>query len=380
MDFRLDGIDADLYELADTTLGRTLPDDVIAGDASLTGGIALGAWQALVDAGVLEALLPERMGGAGLPSYVAHALVRVGAEHGSMVPTLPVLTALLALTRDPDDDRFDDLLADVTAGRSLITSAVREPGGRWVEDMRTTATPQGDGYVLSGTKTFVQLGRTATHVLVPALAPQGPIVAVVPGQAKGVTWVDQPVQSHVPAAAMMLDRVTVPEGSILGQGMARDTAARDLDWTMSISMCAASAGTLHRALELAVAHVGERQQFGRAIGSFQAVKMQLADAHIASAAHRSMADAAAWQFFRNQPQEIRRSVAAATYLMAHDLPPAVLTCQHVLGGTGMDTDHPMHRFVVTGLDLANVLGGVDACLDRALSWAGPTDLLRAAAG
>lgn len=380
MDFRLDGLDADLYELADTTLARFLPDDVVASDASLADGIVPGAWQDLAGAGVLEALLPERLGGAGLPSYVGHALVRLGGEHGSMVPTLPVITALLALTREPDDERFDELLAEVVHGRALITSAVREPAGRWVEDMQTTATPQGDGYVLTGRKTFVQLGRSATHVLVPALAPHGPIVAVVRSGAKGVTWVDQLVQSHVPAAAMQLDHVEISSDRVLGLGESVHTAARDLDWTTSISMCAAAAGTLHRALELAVAHVSERQQFGRPIGSFQAVKMQLADAHIAAAAHRSMADAAAWQLYRRQSDEVRRSVAAATYLMAHDLPSAVLTCQHVLGGTGMDTDHPMHRFVITALDLAGMLGGVDACLDRSPAWSTPIPVLHAEVG
>lgn len=71
----------------------------------------------------------------------------------------------------------------------------------------------------------------------------------------------------------------------------------------------------------------------------------------------------------DRPDDVRRSVAAATYLMAHDLSSAVLACQHVLGGTGMDTDHSMHRFVITALDIAHLLGGVDACLDHAYSWA-----------
>lgn len=375
MDFRLDGVAADLYKLADSTLARHLPPERIAADSTLSDGVASGAWTALVDAGVIEALLPERLGGAEPEPYAAHAVVRAGAEHGSMVPTLPVVTAILALSREAS--AFEDLLREVSAGTALVTSAVREPGGRWIEDAATTALPDGEMLRLNGRKSFVQLGRQASHVLVPARTPEG-IVVVVPTDAEGITWVDHPVQSHVPAASMHLDEVAVPTTAVLGT--AADDHARYLDWAMSTSLCAAAAGTVHRALELAVDHVSTRQQFGRAIGTFQAVKMQLADVYIASSALRGVADAAAWQLSMGHHDDVRRTVAAATYLMSRDLTPAVLACQHVLGGTGMDTDHPMHRFVITALDIANLLGGVETCLDHATSWSVADSTLDARAG
>ncbi|MEV0109783.1 acyl-CoA dehydrogenase [Nocardia sp. NPDC050799] len=364
MDFRLDGEAADLYNLADTTLARQLPPERIAADSALSGGVASDAWTALIGAGVIDALLPEQLGGAGLDSYAAHAVVRAGAEHGSMVPTLPVVTAILVLSREPSS--FGNLLRDVSAGRSLVTSAVREPGGRWIQDAVTTAVVDGEVLRLNGRKAFVQLGRQASHVLVPARTPEGIVIAVVPTDAEGITWAGHPVQSHVPAASMHLDEVALPATAVLGTPA--DGHARYLDRAMSISMCAAAAGTVHRALESAVEHVSARKQFGRAIGSFQAVKMQLADAYITSSALRSVADAAAWQLSMGHNDDVRRTVAAANYLMSRDLIPAVLACQHVLGGTGMDTDHPMHRFVITALDIANLLGGVEACLDRATAW------------
>jgi 3-oxocholest-4-en-26-oyl-CoA dehydrogenase beta subunit len=130
----------------------------------------------------------------------------------------------------------------------------------------------------------------------------------------------------------------------------------------TVGSCAHQLGVLKRAVELTAEYARERQQFGRPIGSFQAVAQRLADAYIDVEAVRLTMWEAAWRCAEalSCPTEISTAkfwAADAGHRVAH-------TAVHVHGGTGIDVDAPTHRYFVTAKRNEFDLGGATVQLRR----------------
>jgi alkylation response protein AidB-like acyl-CoA dehydrogenase len=125
----------------------------------------------------------------------------------------------------------------------------------------------------------------------------------------------------------------------------------------TVGLCATQAGVLERALELTAEHARSRVQFGRAIGSFQAVAQRLADAYIDVEAVRLTMWQAAWGLDDTAVATAKFWAADAGHRVAH-------TAVHVHGGTGIDTSAPVHRYFVAAKRNEFELGGATAQLRR----------------
>ena len=149
-----------------------------------------------------------------------------------------------------------------------------------------------------------------------------------------------------------------------------------LDWLEARSQAALAAlqlGVSDEHIRRTVAYVSEREQFGRAIGSFQAVQMRMADAHIDLEALRS----ALWQLcYRLDAGLAAPSEALATAYLACEAGHRIgHSAQHVHGGIGVDLTYPIHRFLYWSRALGLALGGSAACLERLGHWLGDNDKL-----
>ena len=116
----------------------------------------------------------------------------------------------------------------------------------------------------------------------------------------------------------------------------------------TVGVCAVQAGVLERALELTAEYARSREQFGRPIGSFQAVAQRLADAYIDVEAVRLTMWQAAWLLAagsRSGP-EVAAAVASAKFWAADAGHRVAHTAVHVHGGMGIDTSYPVHRYFV----------------------------------
>ena len=117
-------------------------------------------------------------------------------------------------------------------------------------------------------------------MLVPASGPDGVLVFLVEPSDHGVTVQPQALTDGAEAGRLVLDGVKLDDGRLLGGASG---GAEVTDWLVSratVGVCAVQAGVLERALELTAEHARSREQFGRPIGSFQAVAQRLADAYI----------------------------------------------------------------------------------------------------
>lgn len=320
-------------------------------------------WADLGRAGVLGAALPESAGGAGFDLLEQCAVL---VELGRAVAPVPYLASVVmsagAVARFGDAGQRRRWATPAADGRAVLTAAMSEEHADDPYAPTTQARRAAGGWSLSGVKTAVPAGGTAQAYLVPAATDDGLTVFVVTPADPGVTVTRQTVVDGDSAALLTLDDVPVGDDRVLGTvGGGAEVAG----WLMArgtVGLCAAQLGVCERALELTAEHARTRMQFGRPIGSFQAVSQRLADAYVDVEAIRLTLWQAAWRVAEGLPSapEVATAkvwAADAGHRVAH-------TAVHVHGGMGIDLDYPLHRYFVAAKRHEFELGGATAQLRR----------------
>ena len=239
-----------------------------------------------------------------------------------------------------------------------MTVALSEELGDAPDAPSTRAERVGDGWVLSGAKAAVPFGTVADLFLVPAATPDGPRIFLVRPSDEGVAIEAQRIVDGDTEASLELTSVRLDDDGVVGD--ARLVAALIARYT--VGLCAHQLGVLERALELTAAYAREREQFGKPIGSFQAVGQRLADAYIDVEAVRLTTWEAAWRLSEGLPATAELATAKfwaadAGHRVAH-------TAVHVHGGTGIDMDGAVHRYFVAAKRNEFALGGATTHLRR----------------
>ena len=248
------------------------------------------AWQGMARLGLPGIAVPERFGGAG-GSLVDQGVVleEMGrALCGGPYFSTAVLAAQTLLAAPDDDPLAAELLEGICAGGLAVTLAVTEAGGRWDEaGVTLQATEGASGWALSGSKTFVPDGATADVILVAARTAAGISLFAVPGSAEGLTRTPLPAMDQTRKQAR-LDFTAAPGRLIGADGAGWNVIERGLR-RAAAGLAAEQAGGAQRVLELMVEYARTRHQFGRPIGSFQAVQHTCAAVLVDVEAARSAA-------------------------------------------------------------------------------------------
>jgi acyl-CoA dehydrogenase len=322
-------------------------------------------WADLAGAGILAATLPEPLGGAGLGLLEQCSVLE---EAGRAVAPVPFLASIVlgagALARFGTPDQQKRWAAPAGRGELVLTAALAEEDG---DDPRAPAARaermKGDGgWRLTGAKTAVPAGLRADLFLVPAATPQGLAVFLVTPDDGGVVVAPQRLVDGDVAGHLQLTRVELDDDRVLGRPA---DGAEINGWLVArgtVGLCALQAGVLARALELTAEYAKTRVQFGRPIGSFQAVAQRLADAYVDVEAVRLTMWQAAWRLEAGLPAQTE--VATAKFWAADAGHRVAHTAVHVHGGVGIDTDHPLHRYFVAAKRAEFELGGATAQLRR----------------
>jgi acyl-CoA dehydrogenase len=319
-------------------------------------------WADLAAAGVLAAGLPTSLGGAGL-GLLEHCSVL--AEIGRAACDVPYLASIVlgagAIAEFGSPEQQRRWAAPAGNGSVVLTAALAEEDGDDPRVPSANATRRNGRWVLSGVKTAVPAAPQADLFLVPATGPDGVIVLLV--EASEVSVQPQQLTDFSAAGRVVLDGVTLDDDRVLGAG------AGVADWLVSrdtVGLCALQSGVLERALELTAEYARNRVQFGRPIGSFQAVAQRLADAYIDTEAVRLTMWQAAWLLASGGEGDAAAGTAVATAkFWAADAGHRVAhTAVHVHGGLGIDTSYPVHRYFTTAKHHEFALGGATAQLLR----------------
>jgi alkylation response protein AidB-like acyl-CoA dehydrogenase len=236
------------------------------------------SWASAASSGWLGLEVPEELGGAGV-SFAETCLIceelgraRAGGSYlGTVVLGVGMLNVLA-----PADAR-DALLTQVAEGASrpvAVLSASDVDGPFWLSR-------NGDGLTLSGHASFVPDASAPGPLLVPATGPQGEVVVLVDGSASGVSVTERPVLDLTRRFAdVTMEAVPVDQAAVLAYRDDGAAALRRLAQRAAVAVACDSLGIAQAMLETTVEYAKVREQFGRPIGSFQAVKHACADMQV----------------------------------------------------------------------------------------------------
>ena len=222
----------------------------------------------------------------------------------------------------------------------MLTAGLTEPGRSDPFAPTTTARRDGDGWRLDGAKELVPAPQVAHTMLVPAVADDADLgLFLVDTGADGVDVRPASTTNGEPHADVFLDGATVSAADLLqGPG----TLVRALYTRALVGLCAIQLGVSDRALRMAAEYTTGREQFGRPIGSFQAVQQRMADGFIDVEAIRWTTWHAAWLIAERRPAD--RAARIAKFWAAEAGARVAATSQHVHGGIGIDITYPLHRY------------------------------------
>jgi alkylation response protein AidB-like acyl-CoA dehydrogenase len=319
--------------------------------------------------GFTSLVIPEAYGGAGL-GFVE--LAAVMEEMGRALLCAPffstVCLATSAIVTGGTEEQRQNLLPGIAAGRTTATLAFAPPNGRWDTPGSGVAfASHAGGFELSGKTSFVIDGHTADLVVVAArsAADAGRTsLFVVPAETKGLarralTTMDMTRKQ----AELTLDKVRVPAASLLGAADSGDsTLARALDLA-KVALAAEQVGGAERCLDMSVEYAKTRVQFGRPIGSFQAIKHKLADMFVEVESARSASYYAAFTAAHDEA-ELPSAAALAKAYCSDVYFRVAAECIQIHGGVGFTWEHDAHLYFKRAKSSETLFG--DAAFHRAI--------------
>jgi alkylation response protein AidB-like acyl-CoA dehydrogenase len=287
--------------------------------------------------------IPERFGGSG---YTFAEQAVIFEEMGRALLCSPyfatVALATTTLLATGDGPAQADYLPGIAGGETIATLAHTEPSGRWdMAGIAMTATADAGGWRLNGTKTFVLDGHTATLILTAARTPGGISLFAVDGSSDGLLRTPLSTMDQTRKLAR-LDFSGVPARILGEEGQGWDVISRVLDYA-AVALAAEQVGGAQRCLESAVDYAKVRIQFGRPIGSFQAIKHKCADMLLEVESAKSAAYYAAWAAGEENDELPVAASLAKAYCSEAYFHTAAENIQ-IHGGIGFTWEHPAHLY------------------------------------
>jgi alkylation response protein AidB-like acyl-CoA dehydrogenase len=308
-------------------------------------------WRKMAEQGWMGLLLPEAFGGSGL-DFVD--MVVVLEEMGRVVLPGPFFSTAIvgatALLEGGSDAHKKAYLPKLAAGDLKVTLAQLEPSGRWdAEGIQLAARKNGGGYTLSGTKLFVPDAHTADLLIVVGRAPgstgtEGLTLFLVDGGAEGVTTTLLKTMDQTrKLCEVVLKDVTVGADRVLGApGEGWKLLDRIVD-RGKVGLCAEMCGGAQKVLEMSVEYAKVREQFGRPIGSFQAIQHKCANMLVEVESSKSVTYYAAWAVANDVAEAPLAAAMAKAYCSDAYRHTAGEGIQ-IHGGIGFTWEHDMHLY------------------------------------
>jgi alkylation response protein AidB-like acyl-CoA dehydrogenase len=281
-------------------------------------------WKQIGELGWTSVIVPEAYGGIELGYVELAALMECMGEYLLCAPFFSsVCLAANALLLGGSEAQKQEWLPRIADGQGVATLAHAEAGrGFDATDLACSAERSGGEIVLRGAKRYVVDGAVADLLIVAARAPgsrgdDGVGLFLVPGDAPGLARRELPTMDRTRRQAeIALDGVRLPADARLGGDAAGARAAELLRATLdraAIALAAEQVGVAQRCLDLSVAYAKERVQFGRPIGSFQAIKHKCANMLLRVESARSAAYYAACVVAEGAPELSRAASLAKAY-------------------------------------------------------------------
>ena len=304
-------------------------------------------WRQMGELGFLGLAIPEEYGGQGATlTHLGIVLEEVGRAiapvpfHSTMVPALTVAS-------DGSPEQRREMLPRVSSGDLVMSWAFTEADSRYrPESVRMEAVEEGDYFLLSGTKTFVDSFEASEKCLVacrtsaPSERGEGVTLFLVDTDSPGVSHTPLVTLAKDRQSKVVFDRVRAPRSSIVGElDQGWPVAERMLDRGTAL-LCAQMVGAARKDAEMAIEYAKQRVAFGRPIGAFQSIQHLCADMILWVDGAQLLTYEALWRMDQGLPAGVEVSQAKA--FCNDKCEAAVRSSQVIHGGIGFMMEFDLH--------------------------------------
>ena len=322
-------------------------------------------WKKMADLGWMGSVLPEEYGGSG-GSYLD--LIVLLEEMGYNILPGPFFSTMvlgaIPILQAGTEAQKQAYLPAIAGGEKIFTMALTEISGKYdAAAVMVKATPAGDGYVINGMKLFVPDAHIADYILCVARTKDGAdpedgiTVFIVDGKAPGIKTTLLVTLARDKQTEVVFDNVKVGKDRILGEVDKGWAIVKDTLRKAAVAKAAELVGHSQAALEMAVSYAKERVQFGRPIGSFQAIQHYCANMLTDVDGARYITYEAAWLI--NEGLEATKQAAMAKAWVGDASRRVTLLAHQIFGAVGFTMELDLHLYYRRALAGAQAFGDSD---------------------
>jgi alkylation response protein AidB-like acyl-CoA dehydrogenase len=307
-------------------------------------------WHKMAALGWMALVFPEKYGGSGgnfLDLTVLLEEMGYNIVPGPFFAT--ILLGGLTILAAGNEEQKTDFLPKVASGKTILTLALTESTVSYdPASVKTRAAARNGEYVINGTKLFVLNANVADYILCVAKTKEtekpedGITVFLVYAKSPGVKCTLLKTLARDKQCEVIFDKVTVPKKNIVGKPDEGWPKVQEMLQKATVAKCAEMVGGAQAALDMAVNYAKERVQFGRPIGSFQAIQHHCANMVIDVMGSRFITYKAAWKISEGLSASMDIAIAKAWTSEAYGR--VALLAHQLFGAIGFTMDHDMHLY------------------------------------
>jgi alkylation response protein AidB-like acyl-CoA dehydrogenase len=349
MDLGLDEQQEMLKNFARDFLEKECPEQLVRAMEEDEKGYSPELWQKMAQQGWMGLIIPDQYNGTGM--NICELVVLLEEFGRALVPGPFISTVVLGgvpIMEAGTEEQKQQFLPKIASGELIMTMALTEPSAKWTADgVQLAAKKDGSDYVLNGTKLFVQDAHVSDYMVVAARTggsgEDGITLFLVDSKSPGIKFEVLKTIAADKQCEVTFENVKVPASSILGgEGKGWPIVEKTKD-VATVAACAYLVGLSQMDFDVTLNYAKERVQFGRPIGSFQAIQHKLADAVIDVDGSRFITYKAAWSLQEGEPDaDMMISMAkawtsdASRRVVAHG--------QQIHGGIGFTKEYKIQLY------------------------------------
>ncbi|TMF13245.1 MAG: acyl-CoA dehydrogenase [Chloroflexi bacterium] len=349
MDLGLDEQQEMLKNFARDFLEKECPEQLVRAMEDDEKGYSPELWQKMAQQGWMGLIIPENYNGTGM--NICELVVLLEEFGRALVPGPFISTVVLGgvpIMEAGTEEQKQQFLPKIASGEIIMTLALTEPSAKWTADgVQLEAKKDGSDYVLNGTKLFVQDAHVTDYMIVAARTggsgENGITLFIVDSKSPGIKYEVLKTIAADKQCEVTFENVKVPASNILGQEGEGWPIIEKTKKVATVAACAYLVGLSQMDFDVTLNYAKERVQFGRPIGSFQAIQHKLADAVIDVDGSRFITYKAAWSLQEGEPDaDLMISMAkawtsdASRRVVAHG--------QQIHGGIGFTKEYKIQLY------------------------------------
>jgi alkylation response protein AidB-like acyl-CoA dehydrogenase len=368
MDFALSEEQEMLKKIARDFLAEKCPRAWVREMESDEKGYSPELWREMAELGWMGLVFPEEYGGSGMSFLdLAVLLEEMGKAclPGPFFST--VILAGLSILEAGTEKQKQEFLPKIASGKAILTLALTEPGvEEGASSINLKAVPEGDDYLIKGTKLFVADAHIADYMVCVTRTKKGAgedgiTLFLLDAKSPGIRYTPLRTLAGDKLWEVGFDRVRVPKRNMLGELNHGWAIIESVMQKAIAAKCAEMVGGAQQVLDMSVEYAKERKQFGHPIGSLQIIQHYCANMAVDVRSSRFLTYQAAWKVGQGLP--CAREVAIAKAWVSNAYRKVTAQGQQIHGSIGFTVEHDMPLYYKRAKVAELSFGGIDSQLE-----------------